>query len=102
MMLRTLGAISLGQEGNLQGGYKFFHLSTGKKISRRLFTELPIPYKVILRVEELAIQAGKFEELSFGDRNNYMYEVDEWEEDESNDNASMPLLKSRSNITSSS
>jgi hypothetical protein len=29
---RTKGAISLGQSGNLQGGFKFMALNTGKKI----------------------------------------------------------------------
>ena len=32
---RTKGAISLGPSGNLQGGYKFMALNTGKKITRR-------------------------------------------------------------------
>jgi hypothetical protein len=31
---RTKGAISLGPSGNLQGGYKFMALNTGKKITR--------------------------------------------------------------------
>jgi hypothetical protein len=30
---RTKGAISLGPSGNLQGGYKFIALDTGKKIT---------------------------------------------------------------------
>jgi hypothetical protein len=32
---RTKGAISLGPSGNLQGGFKFMALNTGKKIVRR-------------------------------------------------------------------
>jgi hypothetical protein len=31
---RTKGAISLGPKGNLQGGFKFLALNTGKKIIR--------------------------------------------------------------------
>jgi hypothetical protein len=30
---RTKGAISLGPSGNLQGGFKFMALNTGKKIT---------------------------------------------------------------------
>ena len=35
---RTVGAITLGPTGNLQGGYKFLNLRTGKKITRRDWT----------------------------------------------------------------
>eukprot|EP00957_Ditylum_brightwellii_P203127 15333324-Ditylum_brightwellii.AAC.1 len=66
------GTISLEPEGYLQGGYKFLHLSTGRKVSQRLFTELPIPSEVLLRGEDLAEQAGVVEELSFWDRNNFI------------------------------
>ena len=40
---RTVGAITLGPTGILQGGYKFLNLRTGKKITRRNWTPLPIP-----------------------------------------------------------
>ena len=39
---RTVGAITLGPTGNLQGGYKFLNLRTGKKITRRNWTHLPM------------------------------------------------------------
>ena len=32
---RTMGEITLGPTGNLQGGYKFLNLRTGKNITRR-------------------------------------------------------------------
>ena len=47
---RTIGAITLGPTGNLQGGYKFLNLRTGKKITRRNWTHLPMPIEVIERV----------------------------------------------------
>jgi hypothetical protein len=50
---RTKGAISLGPSGNLQGGYKFMALNTGKKIVRRNWDVIPIPELVIARVNTL-------------------------------------------------
>ena len=44
---RTVDAITLGPTGNLQGGYKFLNLWTGKKITRRNWTHLPMPSEVI-------------------------------------------------------
>ena len=51
---RTCGAIVLGQSDNLQGGYKFLALNTGKKISRYSWDAIPIPDTVIALVEALA------------------------------------------------
>eukprot|EP00957_Ditylum_brightwellii_P095192 7249793-Ditylum_brightwellii.AAC.2 len=51
---RSLAAICLGPLFNLQGGYKFLNLKTGKKMHRRHFDELPMPNWVIARVKELA------------------------------------------------
>ena len=50
---RTIGEITLGPTGNLQGGYKFLNLQTGKKITRRNWTHLPMPIEVIERVNQL-------------------------------------------------
>jgi len=50
---RTKGAISLGPSGNLQGGYKFMALDTGKKITRRKWDAIPMPELVIARVNAL-------------------------------------------------
>ena len=52
---RTSGAIALTPTGNLQGGYWFLSLVTGKRISRRRWTELPITDDAIQRVHELAL-----------------------------------------------
>ncbi len=51
---RTRWGICLGPTGNLQGCYKFMLLSTGKKINRRNFTEMPITESVIKQVSKWA------------------------------------------------
>jgi hypothetical protein len=50
---RTTGGINLGPS-NMQGGHKFYNLTTGEVIIRRKWTELPVPAEVILRLEELS------------------------------------------------
>ena len=50
---RTPGAICLGPSGNLQGGYKFMSLRTGKRLTWRKWTELPMPQEVIDPVNKL-------------------------------------------------
>ena len=59
---RTLDAICLGPTGNTQGTYKFLNLSTGRRIYRRKWTELPAPDWVIKRVNELG-KKDKMEQL---------------------------------------
>ena len=54
---RTTGAIALEHNGNLQGGYKFLSLTTGRVLDRRNFTILPVTNDVIRRVHELAGKA---------------------------------------------
>jgi hypothetical protein len=49
----TKGAISLGPSGNLQGGFKFMALNTGKKIVCRSWDVIPMPDVVIDRVNAL-------------------------------------------------
>jgi hypothetical protein len=63
---RTRGAIALGPSDNIQGGYKFMALDTGKKITRRTWDELPLPDVVIARVNELGKDMP--EDLIFTDR----------------------------------
>jgi hypothetical protein len=50
---RTKGEISLGPSGNLQGGFKFMDLNSGKKIVRRSWDVIPMPDLVIDRVNAL-------------------------------------------------
>jgi hypothetical protein len=44
---RTSHAIALKPTGNIQGSYHFLSLDTGKRVSRRRWTELPITTNVI-------------------------------------------------------
>ena len=46
-------AILIGPSGNLQGGFKFMALNTGKKIVRRSWDVIPMPDTVITRVNYL-------------------------------------------------
>ena len=52
---RTNWAICMGPTGNLQGSYKFLSLATGKKVTQRKFTEMPVTDAVIKQVEEMAV-----------------------------------------------
>jgi hypothetical protein len=56
---RTKGAISLGPSGNLQGGYKFMALNTGKKITHRSWDVIPMPDTVIAHVNALGTDQPK-------------------------------------------
>ena len=51
---RTTPAIALGPTGNFEGAYRFLSLLTGKEITRRDWTELPVTASIIARVHELA------------------------------------------------
>ena len=68
---RTVGAITLGQTGNLQGGYKLLNLWTGKNITRCNWTHLPMPIEVIERVNKIGIAQGQPKLLTFKDRHGY-------------------------------
>ena len=54
MHARTTGAIALGLTGNNQGGYYFMSLTTGRRLSRQQWNELPMPDGVVQRVENMA------------------------------------------------
>lgn len=71
---RTTGAIALGSNDNLQGGYRFLSLTTGRVIDRRNFNILPITQDVINRVHELAKDEDDF---TFADRNHNIIDNDD-------------------------
>jgi hypothetical protein len=52
-LARTKGVISIGQSGNLQGGFKLMALNTGKKIFHCSWDVIPMPDAVIARVNAL-------------------------------------------------
>jgi hypothetical protein len=68
MATRTTGAIALRPTGNAQGGYYFLSLSSGRRLNRNHWTELPMPQEVITRVHDLARQDRGNPELIFADR----------------------------------
>jgi hypothetical protein len=65
---RTVGAVCLGPTGNIQGSYKFLNLRTGKLITRRRWTQLPMPQEVIDCAGQLGKADGQPELLTFYDR----------------------------------
>jgi len=54
LIARTSGAISVGPSSNRQGGHLFFSLNTGRVLTRRSWTVLPMPSTVIDRINQLA------------------------------------------------
>ena len=51
---RTVAAIACRPNGNAQGGYMFYSLSTGRMIDRTEWTELTMPDNMIKKVERMA------------------------------------------------
>ena len=71
MQRRTHAAICLGPTGNLQGSYKFFCLTTGKKLTRRNFTVIPgVPQTIIDAVTKFATKENRTTGLTFRNRVN--------------------------------
>jgi hypothetical protein len=84
MHARTTGAITLRPTGNLQGGYYFFSLTTGRRLNRNNWTVLPMPNEVIDRVHTLARRSRNDKGLTFLDRdgNNFLDENDSDDEED--------------------
>ena len=57
MGTRTVGAIATRPTGNVQGGYYFISLSTGRRITSREFTKLTMPSEVVDQVHRHARRA---------------------------------------------
>ena len=53
MTQRTLSCICLGPTGNVQGGHWFMSLTSGDKLIRYRWTELPMPREAITRVNAI-------------------------------------------------
>ena len=83
---RTIGALALRPTGNVQGGYFFFSLTTGKVISRMHRTAIPMPEEVIARVERMAHQEHAGTTLLFEDRDhNEIIDPDHEDDDDDGD-----------------
>jgi hypothetical protein len=92
---RTKGDILLGPSGNLQGGYKFMALNTGKKITRQSWGVIPMPDTVIAHVN--ALGTHKPEQLIFTNQRGRL--IKDFEipgvmdfEEEADNNAKIPIL----------
>jgi hypothetical protein len=84
MTTRTVGALALRPTGNQQGGYCFYSLSTGRRLHRTHWTELPMPDEVKDRVHALARRARASRGLTFTDSDGI--DLDELYPDENNTN----------------
>ena len=65
MATRTVGAIATRPTGNIQGGYYFIRLDTGRRIMRRDWTPLPMPSEVVDQIHRLARRAKASTTLTF-------------------------------------
>jgi hypothetical protein len=72
MIPRTSGAIALRPTGNIQGGYFFYTLKTGRRVNRNHWTVVPMPVEVIDRVHESANR--KEEGIVFEDEDEMVFE----------------------------
>ena len=66
LMARTNGGISVGPSSNRQGGHLFISLNTGRIVSRRSWTVIPMTQSVIDRVNSMAADQPRL--LTFLDR----------------------------------
>ena len=74
MTPRTHEAIAMGPTGNLQGSVKFFCLTTGRILKRRSFTALPMPDRVIKRVNDIGLREKQGRTFRFLNRRQESYE----------------------------
>jgi hypothetical protein len=77
---RTRCAICLGPTGNMQGSYKLLSLTTGKKVTRRKFTEMPMTDSVIRRINSLGQKERCKSGISFKDWKGKEYVFDNEDE----------------------
>ena len=74
MAWRTHECIALGPTGNLQGSVKFYCLTTGRVLKRRSFTPMPMPDRVIKRVNTIGEREGQGRTFRFLNRRKEPYE----------------------------
>jgi hypothetical protein len=66
-------AIAMGPMGNLQGTVKFFCLNTGRILKRQSFTALPMPDRVIKRVDAICLRKKQGRAFLFLNRRQELY-----------------------------
>jgi hypothetical protein len=100
---RTKGAISLGPSSNLQGGFKFMALNSGKKIVHRSWDVIPMPDLVIDRAS--ALGRDQPQHMTFTDRHGQLIGdveipgVDDQEEDDDHLPGVVPVIADEIDIT---
>jgi hypothetical protein len=77
MESRTKWGICIEPTGNMQGSYKFMSLSTGKKIVRRKFTEMPMTESVMNQIDKWAKKDLTQNGLTFLNRKGMEYEFND-------------------------
>ncbi len=77
---RTRWGICLGPTGNLQGSYIFMSLTTGKRIVRCKFTEMPITNSVKKQVAKWASKDHAITGLKFMNKYGIQYKFDKEED----------------------
>jgi hypothetical protein len=66
---RNHGVICIGPTDNFQGSYKMLCIRTGRPLTRKQFTELPMPDSVIKRIEAREIKEKQDKVITFTYRN---------------------------------
>jgi len=74
---RTKWGICLGPTGNMQGSNKCMSLSTGKKIVRRKFTEMPMTESVMNQIDKWAKKDRTQNGLTFANKKGMEYEFND-------------------------
>ena len=85
MLPRTTGAIALRPTGNDQGGHYFYSLTTGRRLNRNQWTELPMPADVVDRVHRLSRRNLELMPLEFANRAGVLFPDNGDAPDEEND-----------------
>jgi hypothetical protein len=83
MAWRTHECIALGPTGNLQGSIKFYCFMTGRVLKHRSFTPMPMPDRVIKRVDAIGEHEGQGRTFRFLNQQKEPYKwTDEIPEDD--------------------
>lgn len=87
MATRTISTIDLCPTGNVQGGYYFYSLTTGRCLNCNHWTALPVPIDAIDRIHKLTRRNGATNGITFADRHHNIIADDD---DNSNNDSYNP------------
>jgi hypothetical protein len=85
MLTQTTGAIALRPTGNTQGGYYFLSLSSGRRLTRNRWIDLPMPQEGIDRVHVLTRRSNANWDLTFAWRNGTIIDDNDDDDDDDSD-----------------